>query len=284
MTRKLTELDLLDGDEAFRLASFGPRQVTPYGIINPQACGHVLDRDGDHVVEQSITDELIAWMRDRPGTFAPANPYYRKTHVNARGTVRQWFRAMRAADFARDLPPCWKNPLIRLKGIDYGWTLFDTMKVVDRITESGTCRRERGADGLTQVNLRDAPDGPCLSRRGIMPEDLDTFMRDDERRRCGVIGQPEWDNTDYSRDVAWLGIDRGSSLAFTLKPAPPDPTPVCSRCHGPVRFTGAPLGYVGPCSGSLLYHYAKLLEPDLRYLTPKPEVWMCDACQHAGVL
>jgi hypothetical protein len=57
----------------------------------------------------------------------------------------------------------------------------------------------------------------------------------------------------------------------------------CPHCDGSVRFTGEPLGYIGPVGG-LLYAYAKLLEPDNRYVTREGgPIWMCDDCRKAGL-
>jgi len=46
-------------------------------------------------------------------------------------TVRQWFRQMRAADFARDIPPALGGSLLTEWG---HWTLFDTQREVDKAT------------------------------------------------------------------------------------------------------------------------------------------------------
>jgi len=46
-------------------------------------------------------------------------------------TVRQWFREMRAADFARDIPPALGGSLLTEWG---HWTLFDTQREVDKAT------------------------------------------------------------------------------------------------------------------------------------------------------
>lgn len=105
-------------------------EQTPY-FFDPARWGVHLPRDIDDVVEQTLSDELLAWIRDNPQTFAPANRYYVKNHVNAPGTVRGWFREMRAADFHRALPG---NGVVGWVTGWEKWTLFDTMKVVDRET------------------------------------------------------------------------------------------------------------------------------------------------------
>jgi hypothetical protein len=134
----------LTAEEAFRIASFGIEhkpelrmlQVAYTYGFNEATWGRYLTRDVDDVVEQPLSDELLAWIRDNPRTFAPANPYYQKNHVNAPGTVRQWFRQMRAADFERELSRFTASELAaRATGnAEGGWLLFDTMKVVDRET------------------------------------------------------------------------------------------------------------------------------------------------------
>lgn len=294
----------MTGEDAFRIASFGlvedpqaPRQ-TCHGFARgffeptliPSAWSHVVPRDDDFVVEQTVSDELVAWMRDSPRMFEPANPIYRKTHVNAPGTVRSWFRKMRAADFERAVESTIHGRFF--VGIDARpWTLFHTQTVVDRETAAhylkpgpGSIyfvhggrvlgkiddiewpwrRREwreplRGL-GLTDLSVDDRPRYPIFSSkvpsssRGITADDLKAFIRDeDERRRL-------------ERREA----ERRRSL--------------CPTCHGEIRFAGAPVGYYGPGACQLLYQYSKLLEADPLYSSQKPDIWLCDTCQIAGFL
>jgi hypothetical protein len=89
------------------------------------------DEEGSHV----INDGLVAHMEEYPWRWAPQNPHYVKTP----GTVRQWFRAMRAADFERVAgAPNNTTSVHDLVGIigpiAWPWNLFDTQTVVDRET------------------------------------------------------------------------------------------------------------------------------------------------------
>jgi hypothetical protein len=107
---------------------------------------------GDDVDYVGVIDDFrIQDIEVGPAYYAPKNPFYQKNHLNAPGTVRQWFRQMRAADFARDVQrltamscqPELGGPfdagsvLRRYWAVEpwYGvWTLFDTQQVVDRET------------------------------------------------------------------------------------------------------------------------------------------------------
>lgn len=228
--RPLTELDLdrvLDGptvhvdypkpgDPDYVRRDCGADLLTPpHEPRDTSDCWKV----GREYLREMPVDRAIALIENYPEGWQPQNRHYVKNHVNAPGTVRSWFRQMRAADFARSIHP--NAPLFRIHGVDAEWTLFDTQKVIDRETAA---HYERP-----------------------------TF---DELFEC------------YRR----------------MRMSIPPPRDICSKCGGPVRLVGAPFGYVGPASGSLLYLYTKWLEPDYRYLSSFPaKVWMCDACQYAGV-
>lgn len=150
----------LTAEEAFRCASFGiePQPVMPYVIIdrypyvlNAWLWGRYIPRDDLPVnYQRPLFDIHVDSMARMPERWRPANPYYQKTHLNAPGTVRAWFRAMRAADFERDcrkwtafspfnktLGP-WDDGsgLLRFTSHEpyLQWTLFDTRKVIDRET------------------------------------------------------------------------------------------------------------------------------------------------------
>jgi hypothetical protein len=56
--------------------------------------------------------------------------------------------------------------------------------------------------------------------------------------------------------------------------------PPCPRCGLTRRWAPAPGAYCGPASGSLIYQYAKLLEPDRRYTHRSHRVAMCDTCRY----
>lgn len=78
-------------------------------------------------------EEAIATIKKYPKSWAPRNQHYVKTHVSAPGTVRAWFRQMRAADVERAMHVEWAfdglPPVVRRP-----WTVFDTQRVVDRET------------------------------------------------------------------------------------------------------------------------------------------------------
>lgn len=230
-------------------------------------------------------------------------------------TVRAWFRQMRAADFARDVQfvSATVGPyFFSVRKELLPWTLFDTQQVVDRETAAhyrtpapdiGSIffvQGDRVVGRIDNVLLKHPPHaGPIdslhgtpdalpshrvdylgidrssypaytanvvpTSSKGITLDDVRRYVREDDASRSERAPK------------AWSVTRRCAEMIRALPRT-------CSKCAGPVRLSGAPMGYVGPCSGSLLYHYAKLLEPDNRYLSPKPEIWMCDACQLAGVL
>jgi hypothetical protein len=175
--------------------------------IDVERWGRILPRNIDAVVEQTIREDLIAWIRDNPKTFAPANPHYVKTHRNAPGTVRQWFRQMRAADFARDRTFATGGPRAFEEGAFWWtptelrpWTLFDTQQVVERETAAHYLRPD-----LTTIYF--VQDGRVVGRvenvaiersvyprfrstvqsssRGITLEDLQRFVDDDYARFMG---------------------------------------------------------------------------------------------------
>jgi hypothetical protein len=85
-----------------------------------------------------ITDELLKGIAARPQLWAPLNPTYVKTHKSAPGTVRSWFRQMRAADFER---------ATAVASADTGefflvahdlqpWSVLDTQRVVEHETKA----------------------------------------------------------------------------------------------------------------------------------------------------
>lgn len=167
-------------------------------------------------------DHYVGWMEKSPYTWRPGNPYYVKTHVNAPGTVRAWFRQMRAADFKRD-KKLW-TAMSRgyagvsrdwVRGLDDGraftyfywfkpypegvWTLFDTQQVVDRET-AWVYQKFEIADILfvnddghvvgriRNVAIERSAYPPLASQvptssRGISDVDLRRFVREDDNRR-----------------------------------------------------------------------------------------------------
>lgn len=96
------------------------------------------DTDFDPPIDDSRIRDILCW----PPAYAPKNPYYQKNHVSAPGTVRSWFRKMRAADFERSVgqPVTFSGYTVVLRGLtvhvgqNEPWTLFDTQKVIDRET------------------------------------------------------------------------------------------------------------------------------------------------------
>lgn len=148
-----------------------------------------------------ITDAIIDEMLRHPDAWAARNPSYRKTHVNAPGTVRAWFRKMRAADFERHVARTVYGTFFI--AIDQKpWTLFDTQTVVNRETAAYYLQPAR--DTIYFCN-----GGRVVGKiEGIDWSDITTCY---ERG-----GQPEWDMTDYRRDVQWLGLDRSQVIERPL--------------------------------------------------------------------
>lgn len=165
-------------------------------------------RDGRQLFENDggMPDEALAGITTLPGVWAPSNPHYMKTHVNAPGTVRQWFRQMRAADFERDL----YSALARdgVGGVDLymltnperaAWTLFDTQKVVDRETAAHYLGLDAGFTlfgfpvvFVDEIERSVYPVYPQFRStvatgpgRGITREDLQRFMDDEYVRFLG---------------------------------------------------------------------------------------------------
>lgn len=94
-------------------------------------------RNPDHPAwEVRATPAYIDRIERDPKNWSPTNPYYVKSHVNAPGTVRSWFRTLRAADFARDtaLTALYGGGLVLRSELQARWTLFDTQQIVDRET------------------------------------------------------------------------------------------------------------------------------------------------------
>jgi hypothetical protein len=101
-------------------------------------CGRTEPRDAG-VTDPAVIvihNWLMVDIETNPSCYAPKNPCYVKNHVNAPGTVRSWFRKMRAADWQRDteLEWLWSGGFTLQSDVDEHWTLFDTLKVVDRET------------------------------------------------------------------------------------------------------------------------------------------------------
>lgn len=242
-----------------------------------------------------IDDATIAMIEDVP--IGPQNPHYVKSHTSAPGTVRHWFRTMRAADFARSMgsPVSVGSYTVILRGQtvhiggDEPWTLFDTQKIVDRETAAHYARPTSA--GLWRDLLHKS------SHRGRPLESWD-------------VRQHAWDDTNYYRDYFYLGIDRSLYPMFSSKVPTPtrgitredlrfDPTKVstaigciaprtwrntpapCPNCGGPRRSAPAPETWAPGGAGRLLYHYISLLEADRRYLGGT-RVAMCDTCQLAA--
>lgn len=63
---------------------------------------------------------------------------------NGRLSVRAWFREMRAADFAREIAYARLRACGRLESRADRWTLFDTLKVVERETAAFHLRPQPG--------------------------------------------------------------------------------------------------------------------------------------------
>lgn len=115
-----------------------PRQWGGY-LFNP-------DLFRDHatptpVFQKPITEMLIVEMEFSPWRWSPKDPYYQKNHASAPGTVRSWFRKMRAADFERQIEFRKSLPGI----VPWHWTLFDTQQVVDRETAAHYLKPDLGA-------------------------------------------------------------------------------------------------------------------------------------------
>lgn len=195
----------LSAEDAFRHASFGipyeptsvpvvydrdvPTRGPVYGL-NQHTWGGVVPRDDDDVMVSPLTNENLDMMAAVPAIFAPENPYYRKTHVNAPGTVRSWFRKMRAADFERAVngvaatgPDVQQARVMRWRRFypfDYlpPWTLFDTQQVVDR----ETANHYRPWPSIVKVLIGRGEFQPNEAR-GITLEDVRRFVREDDRLR-----------------------------------------------------------------------------------------------------
>jgi hypothetical protein len=191
----------LTAEEAFRIASFG-REHSPCRTMMPGLNLSVWKAWLDADVAASV------WRPAKP-MILPA-PDFRPR------SVRQWFRELRAADFERDIS--WSPRPLQWSGAP--WTLFDTMKVVDRETAAFYLRPKRdelffcyGGRVVGKIEDIDWSGTPALlmdvepthrdeylgidrsvypmfsskvesaRARGITIEDIRAFVNDDDARR-----------------------------------------------------------------------------------------------------
>lgn len=120
----------LTAEEAFRCASFGIELEHRQAFARHLGRGDTVDFDP---IDESRIADILCW----PPAYAPRNPYYVKSHATAPGTVRAWFRRMRAEEFWRDAAKATSTEggyFWKVHTDLQGWTLFDTLKVVDRET------------------------------------------------------------------------------------------------------------------------------------------------------
>jgi hypothetical protein len=189
----------LTAEEAFRCASFGIEHE-PLSAATSRVADYYLDPGA--FVYETIDDALITDILLNPKALAPRNPHYQKNHVSAPGTVRSWFRKMRAADCVRDISfatDSW-GALAAVRPHLRPWTLFDTQQVVVRET-AAHYREVTAYEKFWGAPFQIGPEPgrwlgldrstyPAFSAevksaqaRGLTLEDIWTFVREDDRLR-----------------------------------------------------------------------------------------------------